>query len=96
MKKVIHNAGLSITACHLDLVHGAKIVDDDSPLGAWIDLEKCTDIPLCTWVQHWGRIVADDGLFLGQAPEGCKADVDVVQKANGLRSISCLFSSMPL
>ena len=50
-----------------------------------IDLGKCTDVPFCNLVQHWGRIVADDGLLLELAPEGYKADVDIVQKATGIQ-----------
>ena len=51
------------------------------------------DIPLCTLVQHWGRVVESDGLLLGYAPVDYKADFDIVLKAVTQNGMALQFAS---
>ena len=84
--KALQQSGESHDPQFLDLVYGGGIVDDSAPIEEWVDMSG-PDIPFCTLVQHWGRIVQADGLLLEHAPENYKADDNIVLKAvhqNGL------------
>ena len=82
---------------YLDVVCGMTIVDDDAQLMTWDDdIMACDEIPVCTLVQSWQRIVQVDGLQLQHAPDDCKADFDIVIKACGQHGMALEFASEDL